>query len=181
MMRVRQQTVLHRTMRDRLAMRNGLLRAAVVTALFGTLGSSVLQLGIAQAQPRTLEPRQDAPSQVYLDLNTWCADYRPGLSAGVPDSREQKRLQAVQTSLAPGFDPGRRKDGIALLQAYRQVLEQRHPDRTLAATYLALTSTVPITFAVVERTNALLCVSSAPAFARAVADAAEAERREMAR
>ena len=58
-------------------------------------------------------------------------------------------------------------------------LEKSHSDRLTAATYLALTSTVPITFGVVERVNALLCVSSTRRFAHAVATAAEAERRQM--
>lgn len=159
---------------------NNLLRSAIAGCLLGGVAVPVLQPNLANAQSMTLEPRQPGASQDYLDLNAWCTEYRPGM-AGKSLASEQKRLQAVQASLAPGFDPGRRKDGIALLQAYQQVLEQRHPDPTLAATYLALTSTVPITFAEVERTNALLCVSSTRDFARAVAEAAEAERRQMAR
>lgn len=175
-------TVLHRTMHNGLAVRNSCARAVILGCLLSTIVAPMLPFGIAQAQPVTLQPRQPEASRGYLDLNTWCADHRPGRAAkGVQAGAEQKRLLMAQASLAPGFNPGRHKDGIDLLRAYQQLLEQRHPDRTLAATYLALTSTVPITFAVVERTNALLCVCSTRAFARAVADAAEAERRQMAR
>ena len=183
MRRVSQQLVQQRIMPMGLTVRNSWLRAAIFGCLSSAIGASMLQVGTARAQPITLEPRQPGASQSYLDLNAWCADHRPGIAprAGSQASAEQQRLRAVQASLAPGFDPGRRTDGLALLQAYQQVLEQRHPDPALAATYLAMTSTVPITFAVVERTNALLCVSSTRAFAHTVADAAEAERQQMAR
>lgn len=162
---------------------NRRLHVAIVGCLLGAIVGRLLPFGIAQAQPVTMEPRQPTASQSYLDLNAWCADYRPGITSA--DSRaagvDLKRLQTVQATLAPGFDPGRRGDGISLLRGYRQALEQRHPDAELAATYLALTSTVPITFAMVERINALLCISSTRAFAQTVADEAEAERHQMAR
>ncbi len=137
---------------------------------------------IARGQPVKLEPRQPGPSQAYLDLEAWCAEHRPGVvPTGSAAVAAEKRLRAVQASLAPGFDPGRRQDGVALLRAYQQALEQNRPDKALAATYLALISTKPVTFEIVERTNALLCVSSTEAFARAVADQAEAERQQMSR
>lgn len=132
---------------------------------------------VARAQPP--QPRQPAATQTYLDLNAWCADYRRGSSQA--DAAELKRLKVVEMDLAPGFNPGAGTDGTALLLAYRQELEKRQPDRTLAATYLALVSAMPITVGVVERVNALLCVSSTQSFAHAVAEAAELERRQMAR
>ena len=129
------------------------------------------------AEPVSLKPRQPAATRTYLDVNAWCADYRRGTPR--TDPGEIKRLKVVLSDLAPGFKPGSSKDGIDLLAAYSEELESAHPDQLLAATYLALTSTVPITFDVVQRVNALLCVSSTRRFAHAVADTAEAERREM--
>ena len=157
-------------------------RQACPVASFGLLlWVAVLGLLVsrpANAQALLLEPRQPA-GQATLDLNTWCADYRRGQpKAG---AGELKRLRVVERDLAPGFNPGSRTDGIDLLLAYRQELEKRRPDQTLAATYLALASATPISFGLVERVNALLCVTSTRGFALAVADAAEAERRQMAR
>ncbi len=135
----------------------------------------------ARAQPLLLEPRQPAAMpRAELSLNAWCANHRRGASA-VANDAELTRLKIVQFELAPGFDPGARSDGVALLSAYQEELEKRVPNRTSAASYLALVSAIPITLGVVERVNALLCLSSTHAFAQAVADAAEAERRQMMR
>ncbi len=152
----------------------------IASGLAFAMGLFALANGVPPAtgaEPVSLKPRQPAATRSYLDVNAWCADYRRGTPR--TDPAEVKRLKVVLSDLAPGFDPGASKDGIDLLAAYSEELETAHPDRVLAATYLALTSTVPITFDVVERVNALLCVSSTRRFAHGVADAAEAERRQM--
>lgn len=142
---------------------------------------SPLIAGGAIAQQKLLEPhRPAAVPSVAMSVNAWCADYRRG-AVSRAEKANLVRLKAVQLELAPGFNPGKRQGGIDLLAAYQQELERARPDRSSAATYLALVSTVPITFSVVERVNHLLCVSSARTFAQAVADAAESERRQMAR
>lgn len=134
----------------------------------------------AMAQNVLLQPNMPTSQEAKLDVNAWCADYRPGAQDGNVD-RDAKRLRTVQADLAPGFDAGKRVDGLSLLAAYRQELERRRPDAASAAAYLALTSTQPITVAQVERVNALLCVSSSAKFAQAVAAAAEAQRQQLNR
>ena len=156
----------------------GRITGSLVVA--GSLFALVSWFPVAtRAQPVSLKARQPAATRTYLNVNAWCADFRRGISR--TDPAEIKRLKVVQSDLAPGFKPGAATGGIALLAAYSEELEKAHPDQMTAATYLALTSTVPITFGVVERVNALLCVSSTRRFAHAVADAAEAERRQLMR
>lgn len=140
--------------------------------------------GSASAQSQQLQPKLPSSAPLAaVNVNSWCADYRRGgpgsdLRAQASDTR---RLKLVQADLAPGFDPGARADGLSLLAAYRQELEKRRPDQAAAAIYLAMVSTVPITFGVIEQVNALLCVSSSRGFAQGVAAAAEAERQQMSR
>lgn len=113
----------------------------------------------------------------------WCADHRLGQLT--PQQRIEgsnlTRLRAAQAELAPGFEAGSARTGIDLLAAYQEELEKRRPDPMLAASYLALASTVPITAARVRQVNALLCVSATRATARAVTADAEAQRQQMAR
>lgn len=151
---------------------------AVATAI-GLAAAPGLFVPGAVAQQKLLEPHQSiAVPSGSLSVNKWCADHRRGAAQGASDLI---RLKEVQSELAPRFDPGGRRGGIDLIAAYQQELERSRPDRASAATYLALVSTVPITFGVVERVNHLLCVSSTRAFAEAVAETAESERQSMRR
>jgi len=113
----------------------------------------------------------------------WCADHRLGQLT--PQQRIKgpnlARLRAAQAELAPGFEAGSTRTGLDLLAAYQEELEKRRPDPTLAASYLALASAVPITAARVRQVNALLCVSTTHAIARTVTAEAEAQRQQMAR
>ena len=151
---------------------------AVATAIGLAVAPSFFVPG-AVAQQKQLEPHQSvAVPSASMSVNKWCSNHRRGAAQSASDL---VRLKAVQSELAPRFDPGARRGGIDLLSAYQQELERSRPDRASAATYLALVSTVPITFDVVKRVNHLLCVSSTRAFAEAVAETAESERQSMRR
>ncbi len=122
--------------------------------------------------------RRTAPSPAL-----WCAGHR--LGALSPKERRSgqnlARLRAAQAELAPGFDSGGASTGLDLLAAYQEEVEKPRPDRAAAASYLALASAVPITPARLRDVNALLCVSTTAAAARAIAAEAEAERVQMSR
>ena len=113
----------------------------------------------------------------------WCAGHRLGTLSPAARRAGQNlaRLRAAQAELAPGFASGSATTGVDLLAAYQEELEKPHPDRAAAASYLAVASAVPITLARVRDVNALLCVSTTAAAARAIATEAEAERIQMSR
>ena len=113
----------------------------------------------------------------------WCAGHRLGTLSPAARRTGQNlaRLRAAQAELAPGFASGSATTGVDLLAAYQEELEKSRPDRAAAASYLAVASAVPITLARVRDVNALLCVSTTAAAARAIATEAEAERLQMSR
>lgn len=112
----------------------------------------------------------------------WCGDYRFNITERQRFSgMNLQRLQAAQMELAPGFAAGAAKTELYLLADYQAELGKRLPDTALAASYLALASAVPITTARYRQVNALLCVSTTPARARAIQAAAEAMRAQEAR
>jgi hypothetical protein len=138
----------------------------------------------AQSPP----PHQGSPASALAEgqdsaAQRWCVDYRRGQLSGEArlDGFNLRRLEAAEAELAPMFSPGRSKDGLRLVADYQEELGRPAPDRTVAATYLALLSGRPVTMELVRRTNALLCVSVHRAFAEALVSEAELLRREMSR
>lgn len=131
-----------------------------------------------------LQPRQPAAaSGGSLDVKAWCSDAHVqhasnGLAVSAGDL---KRLKVAQADLAPGFDPGTRRDGLALLAAYREELLKTRPDAETAASYLAMASGIPVSLRAVERVNAVLCISTSLPIAKAVAQSAESQRQQLAR
>lgn len=113
----------------------------------------------------------------------WCEDYRPAKLSDADRLRGTNlaRLRAAQSELAPGFTPGNATTGLRLLADYQGELGKARPSATLAASYLAQVSTVPITAARYLRLNALLCVSATRALAKTIEADAEAQRLRMAR
>lgn len=87
-----------------------------------------------------------------------------------------ERLRVAQAELAPGFAPETVKTGLYLLADYQEELEKRQPDITLAASYLALASTVPVTAARYRDVNALLCISATKVTATSIQKLAESLR-----
>ncbi len=111
---------------------------------------------------------------------SWCGDYKLGqmTEAERLTGHNLSRLRAAESELAPGFEAETVKTGLYLLADYQALLERRDPNITLAASYLAMASAVPVTAARYRQVNALLCVSVAPATARAIRTQAEALRRQ---
>lgn len=145
--------------------------------------ASIPFLGLmAQAAwAQTALPQQAPGAAALLSQGDCCGDYRPRM----PDrarvaERNRDRLLAAQAELAPGFDAGPAQSGLMLLANYQAELEKRQPDRLLAATYLAMTATVSLTEAMVERINGLLCVTASRQLVAEVASNAEAQRRSLA-
>jgi hypothetical protein len=89
------------------------------------------------------------------------------------------QLVAAQYVLAPNFDPGEARTAVILLANYQEELEKREPDVLVAATYLAMTATRPVTAEAVGRVNALLCVTSTRNLAEQIAITAEDERQAL--
>lgn len=110
----------------------------------------------------------------------WCSGYK--LTGMTQEQRlsgkNLERLRAAQSELAPGFAPESVKTGLYLLADYQEELEKRRPDVTLAASYLALASTVPVTAARFRDVNALLCVSTAKVTAESIQKLAESLRKQ---
>ncbi len=113
----------------------------------------------------------------------WCADYRLGALSEQErmHGTNLMRLRAAENELAPGFAPGSATTGLRLLADYQEELGKAHPDVSVAASYLAQVSTVPITATRYLRVNALLCVSTTRALAQKIETGAEAQRERMAR
>lgn len=131
-------------------------------------------------------PHRNPPAAADLPQRpggSWCADHRLGRLTEQQrlEDGNLNRLRAAQVELAPGFTAGRATTGLHLLAAYQEEVEKARPDASLAATYLAQASAVPITAGRIQRVNALLCVSSARALAQKIETEAEAQRRQMAR
>lgn len=118
---------------------------------------------------------QGGESVVFPDR---CAYSAPGrLTAQQRISGENAEyLAAAQYVLAPNYNPGESRTALVLLANYQEELEQREPDSLVAASYLGLTATRPVTIEVVARVNALLCVTSTEALAEQIATLAEAHR-----
>lgn len=159
---------------------------AEMTLRGATIAGLVLTLSAAsgQAAENVTPHRTDATIGHYQPpTGTWCTDYRLGkLTSGQRlEGRNLERLRAAQAELAPGFEAGDAKTGLALLAAYQDELERRRPDQMTAASYLAQASSVSITDARVRQVNALLCVSTTAITARAIAAEAESERQNMTR
>lgn len=136
----------------------------------------------AQTSPRQDTDQLAAATEVVLNTAKWCADYRIG-ARGTPHdmTTDITRLRVAQGLIAPGFDPGARRDGLSLLMSYREELERLHPDPIAAAGFLATASAVPVTFGLVERLNAVLCVSTSRRLAQLVTSSAEAIREQMSK
>lgn len=155
----------------------GIALAVALSTATGAMAASP-----TQAQPRATTPQTPPLTRPLPRPDGWCADYRMGHLS--PEARiagpNRRRLMAAQADLAPGFKAGKATDGIRLLADYQAELEKRKPDRVLAATYLAMTSAIPIGPRLVEHVNKLLCVTASPAVATGIAGIAGAEWREMA-
>ena len=110
-----------------------------------------------------------------------CAYATPGrlTSKARLSGQNLDQLVTAQYVLAPNFDPGEARTAILLLANYQEELEKREPDALVAATYLAMTATRPVTAEVVARVNALLCVTSTRTLAEQVASSAENQRQAM--
>ncbi len=110
----------------------------------------------------------------------WCGGYKLGNLTQQErlNGINLDRLRAAQMELAPGFAPETVKTGLYLLADYQEELEKRRPDAVLAANYLALASTVPITATRYRDVNALLCVSTTQSLAASIQKMAEAFRKQ---
>jgi hypothetical protein len=110
-----------------------------------------------------------------------CAHSAPGrlTSSQRLNGQNLELLTAAQDVLAPNYDPGEARTALTLLANYQEELEKRQPDALVAASYLALTATRPVTVDVVGRVNALLCLTSTKAMAERIATGAEDQRRAM--
>ena len=110
----------------------------------------------------------------------WCGGYKlTGMTQMQRLSgKNLERLRVAQAELAPDFAPENVKTGLYLLADYQEELEKRQPDITLAASYLALASTVPITAERYRDVNALLCISATKITATSIQKLAESLRRQ---
>jgi hypothetical protein len=156
--------------------------------LFGAAlggGLFALAIGPAGAAENAAPHHRQPPAERYQSVpyGGWCADHRLATLTLKQrfEGRNLARLRAAEAELAPGFVAGKATTGLHLLAAYQEELEKRHPDAAVAASYLALASTVPITAGRYRQVNALLCVSTTRALARSIEAEAEAQRRQMAR
>lgn len=134
---------------------------ATVTAL-GVLSAATPSLAKSAADATPIVLAQAAPSGVlFLVQNDWCGDYQPGMRDPARLSgRNRDRLAAAPAELAPGFQAAQARTGLMLLANYQAELEASRPNGTLAASYLAVASTVPLTVPRIVRVNALLCVTA---------------------
>lgn len=166
------------------ATRRVVRRSAVLGLAIAGLGlasSPLVELTGQGARAQTAGPQQAPGAAALLSQGDWCGDYRPRMPDRVRlAERNGDRLLAAQAELAPGFEAGRAQSGLMLLGNYQAELEKRQPDRLLAATYLAMTATVSVTEAMVERINGLLCVTASRQLVADVASNAEAQRRSLA-
>ena len=154
----------------------GLVTAAVV---------AVVSAGSVKAAD-TAVPHRGAPPAMQApqpQAASWCADHVLGRLSEQQrlEGHNLQRLKAAQAELAPGFEAGAATTEVRLIAAYQEELEKRRPNIDLSASYLATASAVPITAGRLRQVNALLCVSTTSALAKAIGSAAEAQRRQMAR
>ena len=164
------------------------VRFAMLCATAG-LGLGAIGIAAAATAPPPaggITTQHHAPPAAHASAPSpalWCAGHRLGTlnSAARRTGQNLARLRAAQAELAPGFASGSATTGVDLLAAYQEELEKPRPDRAVAASYLAVASAVPVTLARVRDVNALLCVSTTAAAARAIATEAEAERLQMSR
>ena len=157
----------------------GLRRAAVAAGML-----LLFAPGLAVSADNLPPDRGEAATgHAYPIPATWCADHRLGkLSSQMRlESANLERLRAAQAEIAPGFETKGAKTGLSLLANYQEELEKRRPNSALASTYLAMASAVPITLPVLQRVNALLCVSATRAHAKAIVTEAEATRKQLVR
>lgn len=148
--------------------------------ILATAAVVYLAPGIAVAQVKT--PHRGAPGgSVVPQATAWCHGFRLGTLSGSNRLKgaNLERLRAAQAELAPGFVAGRARTGLDLLAGYQEQLERAQPDTALAASYLALVSTVPITLGTLRTVNALLCVSTTRTAAERIVAAAEASRQSL--
>ncbi len=146
----------------------------------------LLVLSLAQAMAAgTATPAQrsgtSGPGTPNPPGVAWCANLRPGALSQQErlHGSNLMRLRAAANELAPGFAPGSATTGLRLLADYQEELSKMRPNATLAASYLAQVSAVPITAARYLRVNALLCVSTTRALAQKIAADAETQREQM--
>jgi len=154
------------------------VRAVALAGLLLTF----LTPSVALAQNKT--PHHGGPTgSVELRSSAWCSSYRLGALSGLDrlEGANLQRLRAAQGELAPGFQAGGSRTGLDLLAGYQEQLERRRPDLSLAATYLALVSTVPITAERLKHVNALLCISTTRSNFSQIVAAAEADRKLLVR
>lgn len=150
------------------------------TKAWATATLICLAPALAVAQVKT--PHLGAPGgSVVPQAMAWCHGFRLGTLSGSNrlTGANLQRLRAAQAELAPGFSTGSARTGLDLLAGYQEQLERPQPDIALAANYLALVSTVPITLRTVRTLNALLCVSTTRTDAERVAAAAEISRQQL--
>ncbi|PJK29726.1 hypothetical protein [Minwuia thermotolerans] len=101
-----------------------------------------------------------------------CADFLRGRMTAEErfDGANLRRLNAAQSFVAPGFDPGDARTGLYLLSNYQEELESTQPDTNMAGIYLALLSTRQVTDQLVARVNSLLCVSATETQTKEIVD-----------
>lgn len=150
--------------------------------MWATTMMACLAPTVAIAQVKA--PHRGAPGGAVVPrARAWCTGFRLGTLSDTKRlaGANLQRLQGAQAELAPGFIVGRARTGLDLLAGYQEQLERTQPDTVLAANYLALVSTIPITLSTVRTVNALLCVSTTHAEAERIVATAEAARQKLER
>lgn len=151
------------------------LGVAFVLASMITVSSALAaENGTRHDRPMVGHDEQVAPR------SPWCAGYKLAHMSQQQrlSGHNLNRLRAAQSTLAPSFEPETVKTGLYLLADYQELLEKRRPDVVLAASYLALASTVPITAVRYREVNALLCVSTTKSVATSIQKTAESLRQQ---
>ena len=150
----------------------------VAVALFALLPGVAMAAGGAMSshEPAAGTAATSSPPGV-----AWCADFRPGALSETEQLRGANlmRLRAAQSELAPGFIAEGATTGLRLLAAYQEELGKARPSVSLAASYLAQVSALPLTVERYRRLNALLCVSTPRVLADRIRSEAEAQREQM--
>lgn len=130
---------------------------------------------VAQGMP----PSGAADEYLKLSTHGRCHDYAPSTLSATQRlrGRNLERLHKAASYLAPGFDAHGNESPLQILADYQEVLERARPDTMLAGVYLGLVATVPITEAVVEDVNLILCVTSSHMQAGAIVEIAVEQER----